>query len=139
MILDAFNKAFNFYGGVPRRVIIDNPKTMVTYIGKGKDRTFNPRFLSLMSHYALEPVACTPRAGWEKGQVERQVGILRDHLFKPQPVFATYDDLNIHLRAQCEAFGGRPHPEDKTRSIDTVFEAEKESLRDIGHPFDGYI
>ena len=36
-------------------------------------------------------------------------------------------------------FWGRPHPEDKTRSIDTVFEAEKESLRDIGHPFDGYI
>ena len=42
---------------------------MVTHIGKGKDRTFHPRFLSLMSHYALEPVACTPRAGWEKGQV----------------------------------------------------------------------
>jgi transposase len=139
MVFDAFNQAFGFYGGVPRRVIIDNPKTMVTHIGKGKDRTFHPRFLSLMSHYALEPVACTPRAGWEKGQVERQVGVLRDHLFKPHPVFATYDDLNTYLRAQCEAFGGRPHPEDKTRSIDTVFDAEKESLRDIGHPFDGYI
>ena len=70
MILDAFNEAFDFYGGVPRRVIIDNPKTMVTYIGKGKDRTFNPRFLALMSHYALEPVACTPRAGWRKAKLK---------------------------------------------------------------------
>ena len=61
-----------------------------------------------MSHYALEPVACTLRAGWEKGQVERQVGILRDHLFKPQPVFSTYDDLNIHLRNPMRGFWGPP-------------------------------
>ncbi len=27
MVLDAFNCAFAFYGGVPRRVIIDNPKS----------------------------------------------------------------------------------------------------------------
>ena len=50
-----------------------------------------------------------------------------------------YDDLNIHFTGPMRGFWGRPHPEDKTRSIDTVFEAEKESLRDIGHPFDGYI
>ena len=29
MVLDAFVRALTFYGGVPRRVIIDNPKTMV--------------------------------------------------------------------------------------------------------------
>ena len=44
MILDAFNEAFNFYGGVPRRIIIDNPKTMVTYIGKGKIARLIPVF-----------------------------------------------------------------------------------------------
>ena len=38
MVLDAFNRALVFYGGVPRRVIIDNPKTMVVFIGKGKER-----------------------------------------------------------------------------------------------------
>ena len=69
MVLDAFNRALAFYGGVPRRVIIDNPKTMVVFIGKGKERMFHPRFLACMSHYAIEPVACTPAAGWGKGQV----------------------------------------------------------------------
>ena len=44
MVLDAFNRALAFYGGVPRRVIIDNPKTMVTFIGKGKERIFIPAF-----------------------------------------------------------------------------------------------
>ncbi len=46
---------FAFYGGVPRRVIIDNPKTMVAFIGKGKERIFHPRFEALMSHYAVLP------------------------------------------------------------------------------------
>jgi hypothetical protein len=32
------------------------------------------RFLQMCSHYLIEPVACTPAAGWEKGQVENQVG-----------------------------------------------------------------
>jgi len=73
MVLDAFVRALAFYAGVPRRVIIDNPKTMVTYVSRSKDRIFHPRFLALMNHYVMEPVACTPAAGWEKGQVERQV------------------------------------------------------------------
>ncbi len=59
MLLDAFNQAFAFYGGLPKRVIIDNPKTMVVKIGKGKERDFHPRFMALMNHYAVEPVACT--------------------------------------------------------------------------------
>ncbi len=35
---------FAFYGGVPRRVIIDNPKTMVAFIGKGKGADLPPAF-----------------------------------------------------------------------------------------------
>lgn len=52
---DAFVRALSFYGGVPRRVIIDNPKTMVTYVSRSKDRIFHPRFLTLMNHYVMEP------------------------------------------------------------------------------------
>jgi len=48
MVLDAFVRALTFYGGVPRRVIIDNPKTMVTYVSRSKDRVFHPRFLALL-------------------------------------------------------------------------------------------
>lgn len=63
MVLDAFVRALAFYGGVPRRVIIDNPKTMVTYVSRSKDRIFDPRFLALMNHYVMEAVACTPASG----------------------------------------------------------------------------
>ena len=78
MLLDAFVHALHFYGGVPQRVLIDNAKMMVIKIGKGKERDFHPRFLALMNHYLIQPVACTSAAGWEKGQVENQVNGLRN-------------------------------------------------------------
>ena len=72
MVLDAHMRALAFYRGIPRRLIIDNPKTMVRTIGVGKGRQFNTRFLAMMNRYLIEPAACTPAAGWEKGQVENQ-------------------------------------------------------------------
>jgi IS30 family transposase len=30
------------------------------------------------SHYLVDPVACTPASGWEKGQVESHVGLVRE-------------------------------------------------------------
>jgi hypothetical protein len=44
--------------------------TAVEAVFVGKERRFNRRFLAMCSHYLVEPVACTPAAGWEKGQVE---------------------------------------------------------------------
>jgi hypothetical protein len=50
----------------------------------GKARRYNGRFLQMCSHHLIEPVACTPASGWEKGQVENQVGNLRDQIFRPE-------------------------------------------------------
>ena len=139
MVLDAFTHAFAFYGGVPRRVIIDNPKTMVTYVSRSKDRVFHPRFLALMNHYVVEPVACTPASGWEKGQVENQVQFLRGQLFTPKPDFEDLEALNAWLRLRCEALGERSHPERQESTIDAIFEEERGELRPLGRPFDGYV
>lgn len=45
-------------------------KTAVDAIFVGKERAYNRRFLQMCSHYLVDPVACTPASGWEKGQVE---------------------------------------------------------------------
>jgi len=73
MLLDTHNHAFVFFGGVPNQMVYDNPKTIVDKVKLGKERQFNQRFMALANHYLFEPVACTPAAGWEKGQVENQV------------------------------------------------------------------
>ena len=60
-------------------------KTAVETVFVGKDRQYNRRFLQMCSHHLVEPVACTPAAGWEKGQVENQVGLVRERFFTPPP------------------------------------------------------
>ena len=139
MVLDAFVHALAFYDGVPRRVIIDNPKTMVTYVSRSKDRVFHPRFLALMNHYVMEPVACTPASGWEKGQVQNQVGDLRRQLFTPKLRFDDLESLNAWLLLRCNELGSRAHPEQKDQTIDAVFASERAELRPQGHGFDGYV
>jgi transposase len=72
MVFDAHDRAFAFFKGTCTRGIYDNMKTAVETVFVGKDRRFNRRFLRMCCHYLIEPVACTPAAGWEKGQVENQ-------------------------------------------------------------------
>jgi len=139
MLLDAYIQAFKFYQGIPKRVLIDNPRTMVKRIGKGKEREFHPRFLALMNHYLIEPVACTPASGWEKGQVERQVDYLRKAIFTPQLKLTDFAELNQHLLRQCEKLSEKNHPQEKTQTIQTLFVQEQKYLRPLGRSFDGYI
>lgn len=139
MVFDAHNRAFAFFGGVPNRMIYDNPKTIVDAVFNGKSRQFNRRFLALASHYLFEPVACTPASGWEKGQVENQVGNIREWLFTPTPRFADLAGLNVWLETRCRELANRPHPTLKEHPIAAVFALEQPHLRAITATFDGYF
>jgi hypothetical protein len=82
-------------------------KTAVEAIFVGKARRYNLRFLQMCSHHLIEPVACTPASGWEKGQVENQVGNLRDQMFRPKPRVKSLTELNAWLEDQCIAYAQR--------------------------------
>jgi transposase len=139
MVFDAHDKAFAFFQGTCRRGIYDNLKTAVNKILRGKERLFNRKFEQLCSHYLVEPVACTPGAGWEKGQVENQVGNVRKWLFAVRPRFESLAELNSWLSDQCLAIGKkRRHPEDKTKTIWEAFEQERTSLIPVSSGFQGY-
>ncbi|TWB67821.1 transposase [Nitrospirillum amazonense] len=69
MVFDAHDRAFAFFKGTCTRGIYDNMKTAVDAIFVGKERAYNRRFQQMCSHYLVQPAACTPAAGWEKGQV----------------------------------------------------------------------
>ena len=105
----------------------------------GKDRQFNRRFLRMCGHYLVEPTACTPAAGWEKGQVENQVGVVRERFFTPRLRMASYEELNAWLLDRCVAYAkAHRHPELADRTIWQAFEAERPQLVPIGGPFDGF-
>ena len=97
MVFDAHDKAFAFFGGACARGIYDNMKTAVETIFAGKDRAFNRRFSQMCSHYLVDPTACTPASGWEKGQVENQVGVIRRRFFTPRLKFKSYAEMNAWL------------------------------------------
>src|SRR5437899_1907134 len=140
LVFDAHDKAFVFYGGVCRRGIYDNMKTAVEAIFVGKARQYNRRFLQMCSHHLVEPVACSPASGWEKGQVENQVGNLRDQLFRPKPRVKSLGEMNARLEDQCVAYAKRTkHPEFKDRTIWEVFQEERPSLMELRAPFDGFV
>jgi hypothetical protein len=105
----------------------------------GKERRFNRRFEQICGHYLVQPTACTPGAGWEKGQVENQVGTMRGRLFTPRLRFTSYDELNGYLLDRCIAFAkAQPHPEDRDRTIWDVFQDERPALIAYPGPFDGF-
>lgn len=140
MVLDAHIKAFSFFGGACRRGIYDNLKTVVTKVLMGKDRIFNRRFLSLASHYLFEPIACTPAAGWEKGQVENQVGLVRKRFFAKRRTFTNLSELNQWLQAQCLDYAAtQKHPDNPLLTINDLFKEERRHLLTVTVPFDGYL
>ena len=140
LVFDAHDKAFLFYGGVCRRGIYDNMKPAVEPLFVGKARQYNRRFLQMCSHHLIEPVACTPASGWEKGQVENQVGNLRDQMFLPKPRVKSLSELNAWLEDQCIAYAQRTkHPEFRDRTIWDVFQDERASLMALRGPFDGFV
>jgi transposase len=139
MVFDAHDRAFAFFKGACRRGIYDNMKTAVETVFIGKDRLYNRRFLQMCSHYLVEPVACTPGAGWEKGQVENQVGLVRERFFTPRLRFKSYDELNAWLLDRCIAYAkAHRHPELPDQTIWDVFEAERPQLVPYAGRFDGF-
>jgi len=139
MVFDAHDRAFAFFKGACTRGIYDNMKTVVETIFVGKERAYNRRFLQMCSHFLVEPVACTPASGWEKGQVENQVGVVRSRFFTPRLRVKNYAELNAWLLDKCIAYArAHRHPEFRDQTIWQAFEAERASLVPYAGPFDGF-
>jgi transposase len=139
MVFDAHERAFAFFRGACGRGVYDNMKTAVETIFVGKDRRYNRRFLQMCSHHLVEPVACTPASGWEKGQVENQVGLVRERFFTPRLRFRTFNDLNAWLMDKSIGYArAHAHPERADRTVWEVFEEERPRLIPYRGRFDGF-
>ena len=139
MLFDAHWHGFRVFGGVPARGIYDNMKTAVDRVGRGKEREVNMRFLAMTNHYVFEPEFCNPAAGWEKGQVEKNVRDSRHQLLHGMPDFADLAALNVWLEQHClelwksTAHGTRPG------TIADIWAEERAALMPLPVAFDGFI
>jgi transposase len=90
--------AFRYFGGISRSLLYDNLKSVVLN-RDGRDIEFNPVFMEFSGHYRFATKACNPRAGWEKGRVERAIRYVRDNFYYGRS-FRDINDLNQQLNTQ---------------------------------------
>ena len=139
MLFDAHWHGFRVFEGIPSRGIYDNMKTAVDRIGVGKKRDVNARFLSMTSHYVFEPEFCNPAAGWEKGQVEKNVRDARHRLWQVMPAFPDLEALNRWLEERCKVLWAETAHGTLPGSIADIWQAEKLALMQLPIAFDGFV
>jgi len=102
-ILHGLVEAFAFFGCVPRELWWDNPATVAIHLFRGRERTLQPRYAALASHYTFAPKFCLPAKGNEKPKVEHRVFDLQRRWATPVPRLGSPEELNAHLRRCCLA------------------------------------
>jgi transposase len=126
--LEGHNRAFAFFGGVPRRISYDNAKTNVKKIVGKRKRELTRDFLRLQSHYLFDCHFCLVRRPNEKGQVEGLVGYTRRNFLVPVPQVGSLECLNADLEQCCrEDLQRRLRGQTLTKAA--LLEEERSALR----------
>ena len=85
--------AFAYLGGIPKRLLYDNLKSVVLKRDAEDVVQWNPRFLDFADVAGFSPQACKPYRPQTKGKVENGVKYVRGN-FWPGLHFRDLDDLN---------------------------------------------
>ena len=129
--LQAHQNALEFFGGVPAKVLIDNPKTAVLKHLSGEKPLFHPRYLDFAAHYGFEPRACNVRKPNEKGRVESGVGYVKKNFLHGLELPHGLDVLNAAVRDWMDSIANvRIHGETRKQPLE-LFEREKAHLKPL--------
>jgi len=126
--------AFQFFGGVPKKVNYDNLKTVVLS-RLGREIHFQPKFMDFAGSCLFEPIPCTVRAAWEKGKVESGIKYVRSSFLAGRLLLdlaGLRRDLAAWLQGEANV---RIHGTTRERPLDR-FESERAQLQ--GLPALGY-
>ncbi len=128
--------AFEFFGGVPEKLIIDNLKTAVLQRLIGQAPVFNPRYLDFANYTGFTIRPCNVRKGNEKGQVESGVGYVKKNLLNGLDI-GDFSALNPGAQVWLETIANvRIHGETHKRPLD-LFAKEQPSLHPLpAAPYD---
>ena len=99
--IDGHVHAFAFFGRVPLSVLYDNDRCLVARILPDGTRKRATLFSGFLSHYLIRDRYGRPGKGNDKGAVEGLVGWARRTFMVPLPRFASWQDFNLWLEAQC--------------------------------------
>jgi transposase len=119
--------AFDFFGHVPKKIMVDNLKSAVLRRVLGRPPVFNPRYLDFANHYGFAITPCNVGRGNEKGRVENAVGYVKKNFLAGLeiPDFAA---IGPAARNWLETVANvRTHGETRKKPVE-LFEAERPCL-----------
>ena len=121
--------AFEYLGGVPAEIMVDNCKTAVLAHAPGAAPVFNPTYLDFARHYGFTIKACAPRRPQQKGRVENGVGYIKKN-FLAGLELTDFAPLNPAARVWLDSVANvRVHRETQRRPADLFREEEQPQLR----------
>ena len=134
--LSCHRHAFEFFGGVPEKVMCDNCKTAVLSHPRAVAPIFNPHYADFAAHYGFTIAACNVGKGNEKGMVENAVGYVKHNFLRGRPI-REFSSLNPAIGIWLEQRANvRIHGRTRQRPVD-LFLAEKPALKSLpAHPYD---
>ena len=132
-VLAGLEAAWEAFGGVPARLVIDNMKPAVTKAGR-YDPIFQRTFAEYADHRGFTIDATLPRHPTGKGTVERAVQYVRERFFRGE-AWIDIEHCQREANRWCEHVAGqRIHGTTRRRPFEVFLEAEKAALRPLEGP-----
>lgn len=133
-LIRALLLCFEHAGGVPLRVVFDNPKTVVL----GRDEHGRPRWNQTLAQVAIDYgfviELCAPRSPEQKGSVENLVGWVKRSFFRARRFADLEHDLPKQL-LEWLVVGNEERPSRATREIPAKrLASERERMKPLAVP-----
>jgi transposase len=134
--LGGHQNAFEFFGFVPRKIMVDNLKSAVLKRIVGQEPIFNPKYLDFANHYGFTIAPCNVGKGNEKGRVENAVGYVKKNFLAGLNI-PDFSALNPACRNWLDSIANvRVHGQTRQKPLE-LFEKEKPFLNPLpANPFD---
>ena len=128
--------AFEFFGGIPKKVMVDNLKSAVLKRALGEAPVLNPKYLDFARHHGFTIAPCNVGKGNEKGRVENGVGYVKKNFLAGLDL-PDFSALNPAARQWLDTVANvRLHSETRQQPVQ-AWHTERPSLSPLPlHPFD---
>ena len=127
--LKALESMFNELGGVPKKLISDNPKCF-SIEASDYEPLLNPAFERFCEHYGTIPEILPPREPKKKGKVERIVPYVR-RLSESYGDWQGMESAQKHLNGKVVLANERKHGTTKLRPVDVFLQQEASLLNSL--------
>jgi transposase len=126
-LIEGLEAAWEFFGGVPRRVVLDNLKAAITKADR-YDPAINRTFAEYAAHRGFVTDAARVRDPQGKPHVERQVPYVRESFFRGERFLHRDHAQRCVVRWCLEKAGKRVHGTTRKRPLEQFEAHEREAL-----------